>query len=156
MGEKPLNFTIVLSYLPFFWKYASTHFRMIVTKNYLLELPFHIRTNRSLFQPTLKITFFFEDFPCFLSKILPLQTLFFHKILIYNFCPSCDISLKSSWGLDFKYIYFYGSKRFYFSYNESYHICFFAKKVCKLTFRWILQKIVFEFTFFYIHQWIPY
>ena len=104
---------------------------------------------------------FFEVFSCLVCEIVPLQTPFFPKIFTWILCyrqhyASCDISLERSWGVHFKYIYFYGSKRFHFSYNESYHICFFAKKVCKLTFRWMLPKIVFEFTFFYIHQWIPY
>ena len=45
--------------------------------------------------------YFFKIFPCLVPEIFPLQTLFFQKLLISNFCSSqhcasCDISLASS------------------------------------------------------------
>ena len=86
-------------------------------------------------------------FALFLVQMLPFQMFFFQKRFISNFscrqlCSLCDLWLESSWGVDFKYIYCYGWKTFHSPYIESYHICPFPEKVCKLTFAWILPKII--------------
>ena len=134
----------VLSYFPFSTKNMSTHFRMNITKNSFLELVFSIHTNKFLIKCTFKKNFFSSFFSFFVPEILPFQTVFF-QTTISNFCcsqllPSCDLSLESSWGVDFKYIYFYGWKSYHFWYTDSYHICVLPKKKCKLTFAWILPK----------------
>ena len=114
------------------------HFSIVLGKYYLLELSFHTCTNRFLFQCRLKRTFF-RGFPWLVPEIFPLQTVFFQKSLLCNFCysqhgASCDISLESSSGVDFKYIYFCRSKTFQFYCIESYHICYFPEITSKRTF----------------------
>ena len=146
----------VLSYFPFSTKNMSTHFRMNITKNSFLELVFSIHTNKFLIKCTFKKNFFSSFFSFFVPEILPFQTVFF-QTTISNFCcsqllPSCDLSLESSWGVDFKYIYFYGWKSYHFWYTDSYHICLLAKKCVNSILDEYYQKLILGISFFYTHQ----
>ena len=89
--------------------------------------------------------YFVKTFPCLVPRILLLQTLFFQKLLISSFCSTqhcrwCDTPLESSWGGDFKYIYFYGFKICHFPDKESSHICHFPWNILELTFVWKFLK----------------
>ena len=58
-----------------------------------------------------------EFFRLLIPEILPFQTFFYQKVSMPHFCcsklwASGDISLESSSGVDFKYMYFYESKLF--------------------------------------------
>ena len=160
---KSLRFFIywVLSYFPFSPKGMSTHFRMNITKNSFMELAFSTYTNKFLIKCRLKKTFF-RAFLIFRSWDIAIPDgFFFQKITICNFCCSqrllsCDLSSESSWGLDFKYIYFFGWKSFHFWYTHSYHICLLAKKCVNSFLHEYYQKLILGISFFYIHQQFPY
>ena len=146
----------VLSYRPFWRKSVSSHFCVNITKTFFLHLGFSTYTNKFLIKCTFKKTFF-PAFFIFRSSDIAVSDVFFQKITISNFCysqllPLCNLSLERSWGADFKYMYFCVWKTFYFSYIEYHNICTFAGKVYKLTFAWILPKIL---SWIYIFQSIP-
>ena len=146
----------VLSYRPFWRKSVSSHFCVNITKTFFLHLGFSTYTNKFLIKCTFKKTFFPALF-IFRSSDIAVSDVFFQKITISNFCysqllPLCNLSLERSWGADFKYMYFCVWKTFYFSYIEYHNICTFAGKVYKLTFAWILPKIL---SWIYIFQSIP-
>ena len=136
----------LLSYWLFSWRNTRTHFRMNITKNFFFFFDLYVftYTNQLLSKCTSKRILF----PLFLVQILPFQTFFFQKRFISKFfcrplCPSCDLLLESSWGVNPKYIYFDGPKFFPFSCKESYHIHYSGEKIPELTFAWVLPKNVF-------------
>ena len=149
----------LLSYWLFSWRNTWTHFRMNITKKkyfFLIYIFLHTLTNYSQSVHQKESFFHFS-----LSRYCRFRRFFFQKRFISKFfcrqlCPSCDLLLESSWGVNPRYIYFYGPKTFPFSCKESYHIhCYRQKKIPELTFAWILPKNIFWIYSFYIYQLIP-
>ena len=145
----------LLSYWLFSWRNTWTHFRMNITKKkyfFLIYIFLHTLTNYSQSVHQKESFFHFS-----LSRYCRFRRFFFQKRFISKFfcrqlCPSCDLLLESSWGVNPRYIYFYGPKTFPFSCKESYHIhCYRQKKIPELTFAWILPK---SFFFFLIYMFL--
>ena len=119
-------------------------FAWILPKFFFFDLYVFTYTNQLLSKCRSKRIFF----PLFLVQILPFQTFFFRKRFIFKFfcrqlCPSCDLLLESSWGVNPKYIYFYGPKIFPFSFKESYHIHCYGEKNTWTHFRMSITKKCF-------------
>ena len=121
---------------------------MNITKNSFSDLRFATYTNKFLIKWTLKNTFL-DVF----SVSVPVRycrfRLFFSKKQQYvtcsHLCPSWDLSLGSSWGADFKYIYFLGEKPSIFHIDSLiiFTFCFHIHMNSrKLTFTWILPEII--------------
>ena len=147
----------VLSYLHFCRKNTSTRFRINITKKFVLDLHFSTCTYRSV--PQKKP--FFEFLRFLVPEILPFQTLFSKKYLYLTFAV---VNLRHHatycWKAPEEYISniytFMGQKPFIFHIQHPIRFPFLPKKYLNSLSHQYYQKLFFGFTFFYIHQLIPF
>ena len=136
---------------------------MKITKNSFLDWHVFTYTYRFCFEMYLKKPIFQGNWS-FPYPDIAVSDIFGGKSFICNFCytehfASCNTPLESSWGGDFKYIYFQGLiylllKPFVFNIKSLIIFRIFPKIKLNSTFVWKWPKILCWIDMFYLHQFI--